>query len=69
MEDIPTAIRVVTQLEEEGCQHAADVAFRSVLKVKVVESHERRPSLSHRLDVFNNGGAYQNINTLSHQEM
>ena len=57
IEDIPATSRVVNELEEQGCQQAADTTLGGILKVKIVVSDQRRPGRLHNLDVFNNGGA------------
>jgi hypothetical protein len=59
MENIPTTVRVVTELEEKGCQQAADIALGSILEVKVVVCDQCRPDFSHISDVLDNSGAYQ----------
>ena len=57
MEDIPATSRVVNELEEKGCQEAADTTLEGILKVKIVVRDQQRSGLSHILDVFYNGGA------------
>jgi hypothetical protein len=58
MKNIPATVRVVTELEEKGCQQAADVAFEGILEIKVKVRDQCRFGLSHDLDVLNNSGAY-----------
>jgi hypothetical protein len=62
MKDIPAKIRIITELEEKGCQQAADIALGSVLEIKVIERDQCRPCLLHVLDILNNSGACPNIN-------
>jgi hypothetical protein len=58
MKNIPATVRVVTELEDKGCQQATDVAFEGILKIKVKVRNQRQFGLSHDLDVLNNSGAY-----------
>jgi len=57
MKNIPTTVRVVTELEDKGCQEAADITLGDILEVKVIVCDQCRLVLSHVLNVLNDSGA------------
>ena len=59
MKNIPATVGIVTELEEKGCQQAADIAFRSIFEIKVVVCDQCWTGPSRVLDVLNNSRAYQ----------
>ena len=57
MKNIPTTVRVVTELEEKGRQEAADFTLGGILKVEVIVRDQRRLVLSHVINILNDSGA------------
>jgi hypothetical protein len=59
MKNIPATVRLVTKLEEEGRQQAADIALGGILEIKIIVCDQGRFGISRIFDVLDNGGAYQ----------
>src|SRR5229473_147089 len=56
---VPTTIRVVNKLQEEGSHQAPDISFGSILEVEVVVCDQCRSQFSHLLDVLDDSRPYQ----------
>jgi hypothetical protein len=59
MKNIPATVGLVTELEKNGGQQAADVALGGILEIEIIVRDQGRLGILQFFDVLDNGGAYQ----------